>query len=124
MSFWKHSAAPGDRRGIIVVSALTVIAARKVDFASGFMAELRKSSASVDSQFHSRTGLERAERKIVEIVAQLDWELFVTNEEREHRMLNPETRIEDLDRRKLWKGVQDKLRELDVLPKVAERDGT
>lgn len=124
MSLWKRSAAPEDRRGIIVVSALTVIAARKVDFASGFLTELRRSSASVDSQFAGRVELERVEKKVVEIVAQLDWELFVTKEERQHRMLDPEVRIEDLDRIKLWKAVQDKLRDVGVLPKVAAPNRT
>ncbi len=123
MSLWKRSDAPEDRRGIIVVSALTVIAARKVDFASGLLSELRKSPASVDGQFLSRTELEKAEKKIVEIVARLDWELFVTKEERERRVLNPEAGIEDLDRIRLWKGVQDMLREAGLLPKVAEREG-
>lgn len=78
----------------------------------------------MDSQFAGRVELERVEKKVVEIVAQLDWELFVTKEERQHRMLDPEVRIEDLDRIKLWKAVQDKLRDVGVLPKVAAPNRT
>ena len=106
-----------DRRGVIVVSALAIISARKVDFASAFVRGLRSEVQSVENPILDRIELGKIMDKVVRIVANLDWRLFVTKREELQERLNPKTQLEDLNREGIWARIREGLPNLEVFNK-------
>jgi len=113
--FRKREVEPDDRRGVIVVSALSIISARKVDFASGVIREFRSDVHSVECSDLNPGEVGKVLEKVVEIIADLDWRLFVTEEEVSRKHLNPDTRLEDLNRERIWTRVRKSLSNFEVL---------
>jgi len=110
---------PEDEWGVRAVSNLSVIAARKVDLAAALLRELQAKRRSV--QFAAVVHPDNLAERIVDAVAELDWGLLVTDEERKQRKLDLATRLEDLDREEIWKHVHSKLGGSGVLKSKGER---
>jgi hypothetical protein len=98
-----------DRRLKRAVSNLSVLVARKTDFVNcalrGFQSKLTQSRISFEEPAVDR--LVRAD--LIEIVAQIDWRMFVTSDEIERRVLNLETRLEELNRRAIWREIEQQI---------------
>lgn len=101
--------ASEDTFGIRAVSMLSVISARKVDFAENVMHRLHDSSRPKLADSSGRGRWNEFRKGLVQLVAELDWRLFVTSSELEKRTLNLSTKLEDLDRQAIWMELEKRL---------------
>ena len=57
--------------------------------------------------------IKELERSLPDVVASLDWRLFVTEPEMEKRRLVLSTRLDDLDLRAIWEAIEEKLGDIE-----------
>ena len=105
--------APADQAdepfNIRTVRFLTVISARRVDFVGVAVNRLLRFSRTDTKDKRLPHNSSEVKERLAETVAELDWRLFVTPQERKERMLNLSTRLENLDREAIWKAVEKRL---------------
>ncbi len=100
---------PADRRLERAVSILSVLVARKTDFVECALREFQAKASRSRELSEDREDIDRIHSKVVEIVAQIDWRLFVTEEESEMRVLDLATKLDDIDRRAIWNEIEKQL---------------
>jgi len=98
-----------DTWGVRAVSTISAIAARKVDFITNTVRRLRSAFRPVADRTLSSAELNDLQRDMVKVVGELDWRLFVTETELEQKKLNLDTRLEDLDRQRIWRALEKRL---------------
>jgi hypothetical protein len=91
-----------DKWGIAAVSVISVVSARKVDFVENLLRQLQDGSSSITGTRFDPARLRALQSQLVKAVAELDWRLFVTEQELERRELTLGTRLENLDKRMIW----------------------
>jgi hypothetical protein len=98
-----------DRWGVRAVCVISVVAARKVDFAAQAVERYRKLLRSTRKDVSLPSGTDGALDELIKLIGRLDWRLFVTPSELAGRKLNPQTVLEDLDRAGIWSVVDRQL---------------
>jgi len=100
---------PADRRLERAVSILSVLVARKTDFVERALRDFQAKACRSRELSEDREEIDRIRSNLVEIVAQVDWRLFVTEEESERRVLYLATKLDDLNRRAIWREIEKQL---------------
>jgi hypothetical protein len=98
-----------DKWGIAAVSVLSVVSARKVDFVENLLRQFQDRSRSITRTRYEPGKLRAFESDLVSAVAELDWRLFVTELELNHRKLMLGTRLENLNKRLIWNELEKRL---------------
>jgi hypothetical protein len=98
-----------DRKGVRAICTLSVIAGRKIDFVNVALHELAESQHPVGRRPLEPTEIAKVKRGLSDVVAGLDWRLFVTGSESAARRLKLTTTLQDLDREAIWSEVESRL---------------
>jgi len=94
-----------DRWGVRAVSVISVVSARKVDFAAQTVMRYRELNHSSREDGAPPPRRSPSVNELVKLIGRLNWRLFVTPSESTARKLNPQTTLEDLDREAIWSEV-------------------
>jgi hypothetical protein len=83
--------------GVRAVSRLSVIAARKVDFANNAIHRLTVSSNAAEGRAPTADEIQALLPDLVKVIGELDWRLLVSEAEASNERLDLNTRLEDLN---------------------------